>query len=193
MINVHLTDCVEETIVDLCKTCTEEFYDKTSERQGQSREGVYLLWEQFVKSQAVKVCKTWFDLQKTCYGKLMFLKSGQALKEMMEHQTWIQDAASINQQVMDHFIQMRIMLSLFLTQKWEITISTDFCNYLALELVGLEDKYFQIFRNKTVKLLSNIQSKADMVVSTSSHSSLNICARHFNSQSSQLQLQENTS
>ena len=42
--------------------------------------------------QAVcQVCKTWFESQRTHYCKLTQSKSGQAPKEMMERQNWIQD------------------------------------------------------------------------------------------------------
>ena len=36
-----------------------------------------------------------------------------------------------------------------------------FCNYLALELKSLEDKDYQTFRNKAVKLLSSFQMRAE--------------------------------
>ena len=39
---------------------------------------------------AVKVCKTCFESQRTCYCKLMQSKSGMAPKEMKERQNWIQ-------------------------------------------------------------------------------------------------------
>ena len=39
----------------------------------------------------VKVCKTWCESQRTLYNKLTQSKSGQVPKEMMEHQSWIQD------------------------------------------------------------------------------------------------------
>ena len=52
------------------------------------------------------------------------------------------------------------MLSSFLRQTHETTTHTVFSNYLVLEVDGLEEKRFQPFRNKAVKLLSNIYSKA---------------------------------
>ena len=156
------------------------------------------------------MCKTWFESQKTHHGKLTQSKSGQALKEKMECQNWIQDkfgylklhirwkglsklsgvrsqvrgvsasahgisrastdmdsmeismrstdttlhpqqitsptaasgCCSVDQQVMDQLTQMSAMLSLFLVQKQETT-HTAFCNYLALEVEGLEGKDFQ--------------------------------------------------
>ena len=45
-------------------------------------------------------------------------------------------------------------------QKKETTTCTSFCNYLVLEVEGLEEKDFQTFRNEAVKLLSNIQNEA---------------------------------
>ena len=84
---------------------------------------------------------------------------------LQPQQVTIPTAASghslVNRQVMDQFTQMRTMLSSFLGQKQETTTRTVFCNYLASEVQGLEEKDFQIFRNKAVKLLSNIQSRAD--------------------------------
>ena len=53
------------------------------------------------------------------------------------------------------------MLSSFIGQKQVTTTHTAFCNYLALEVEGLEEKDFQTFRNKAVKLHSTIQSKAE--------------------------------
>ena len=52
------------------------------------------------------------------------------------------------------------MLSPFLRQKQETTTHTGFCNYLASEVEGLEEKDFQTFRNEAVELLSNIESRA---------------------------------
>ena len=39
---------------------------------------------------SVKVCKTWFESERTCYRKLTQSKSGQAPKEMLVRQNWIQ-------------------------------------------------------------------------------------------------------
>ena len=70
----------------------EELYNKTSEHfKDKTRKEC--LWKQFANSRrwSVNVCKTWIDSQRTCYRKLTQSKSGQALKEMMEHQTCILD------------------------------------------------------------------------------------------------------
>ena len=72
--------------------------------------------------------------------------------------------SSVDQQVMDQFTQIRTMvtmLSSFLGQKQETTTCAAFCNYLSSEVEGLEEKDFQTFKNKAVKLLSNIQSRAE--------------------------------
>ena len=66
----------------------------------------------------------------------------------------------VNQQVMDQFAQMKTMLSSFLRPRKETT-RTAFCNYLASEVEALEDRDFQTFRNEAVKLLSDIQSRAE--------------------------------
>ena len=52
------------------------------------------------------------------------------------------------------------MLSSFLRPKQETT-RTAFCNYLTLEVERSDNKDFQTFRNKTVKLPSSIQSRAE--------------------------------
>ena len=70
----------------------EELYNKTSEHfKDKTRKEC--LWKQFANSRkwSVNVCKTWIDSQRTCYRKLTQSKSGQAPKEMMEHQTCILD------------------------------------------------------------------------------------------------------
>ena len=87
MTNIYLTDSDEEAIVDLVKD-HKELYDKTSEHFKDKTRKEFLL-EQFAKSGKLSV-KTWFDLQRTRYGKLTQSKSGQAPKEVTERQTWIQ-------------------------------------------------------------------------------------------------------
>ena len=62
-------------------------------------------------------------------------------------------ALSVDLQVMDHFTQMRTMLSSFLRQKQDTTIYTAFCNYLVPEVERLEEKDFRTFRNAAVKPL----------------------------------------
>ena len=63
----------------------EELFNKTSEYFKDKARNVSR------SKPSVKMCKTWFDSQRTRYGKMTKLKSVQALKEMMKHQTWIQD------------------------------------------------------------------------------------------------------
>ena len=64
MTNIYLTDS-EEAIVDFVKD-NEELYNKTSEHF-KDKERKEFLWDQFTKIRklSVKVCKTWFDLQRT--------------------------------------------------------------------------------------------------------------------------------
>ena len=71
MTNIYLTDSDKEAIVDFVKD-HEEFYDKTSE-QFKDKVRKEALWKECARSRklSVKVCKTWFDSQRTCYGKLM--------------------------------------------------------------------------------------------------------------------------
>ena len=75
-----------EAIVDFVKD-HEDLYNKTNEHfKDKTRKEC--LWEEFANSRklSVKVCKTWFESQRTHYGKLMQSKSGQVPKEMTEHQ-----------------------------------------------------------------------------------------------------------
>ena len=95
--------------------------------------------------------------------------------------------SSVDQRVMDQFTQMRSMLSSFLRQNQGTTTCTAFCNYLASEVDGLEEKDFQTFRNEAVKLLSNIQSNTEehgpTATATDTFTKLkcnfNICAKNI--------------
>ena len=82
--HIYLTESDKEVIVDFVKDY-KELYDKTSEHFKDKARKEYL-WERFANSHkmSVKVCKTWFELQGTCYGKLTQSKSGQAMKEIMK-------------------------------------------------------------------------------------------------------------
>ena len=227
----------------------KELYDKNI-KHFKDKARKECLWEKFANrcKVSVRVCKTWFESQRTHYSKLMQWKSGQAPIEMTERQNWIQDkfgflrshirrkglskssdfkskargasasiasthnisrvstntdsleismrstdttlqpqhvtspaaasgCFSVDQQVADQFTQMRTMLSSFLGQKQETTTCTAFCNYLASDMEGFVEKDFHTLRNKAVKLLSSIQSRAEeakQVVSPCNHNS-----RHF--------------
>ena len=65
--------------------------------------------------------------------------------------------------VLDQFQQMRSMISTFLGECQDPTPSPrqSFCNYLHSEIEHLEERDFLTFRNETVKLLSEIQYKAE--------------------------------
>ena len=65
--------------------------------------------------------------------------------------------------VLDQFQQMRSMVSTFLGARQDPTPSPrqSFCNYLHSEIEHLEERDFLTFRNETVKLLSEIQYKAE--------------------------------
>ena len=91
MTHIFLTHSDKEAIVDFMKD-HEELYHKISEHfKDKTRKEC--LWERFANSRklSVKVCKTWFELQRTCYCKLMQSNSGQAPKDMIVRQNWIQD------------------------------------------------------------------------------------------------------
>ena len=80
---IYLTDSYKEDVVDFVKY-HEELYDKASKD---------CLWERVASScnLSVKVCKTLFESQRAHYERLTQSKSGQAPKEMIEKQNWIQD------------------------------------------------------------------------------------------------------
>ena len=65
--------------------------------------------------------------------------------------------------VLDQFQQMRSLISTFLGARQDPTPSPrqSFCNYLHSEIEHLEERDFLTFRNETVKLLSEIQYKAE--------------------------------
>ena len=86
MTNSYLKESDGEAIVDFVKD-HEELYDETNEHRARKE----CLWESLASSHklSVKVAKTWFESQRTHYGKLS--KSGQAPKEMTERQNWIKD------------------------------------------------------------------------------------------------------
>ena len=65
--------------------------------------------------------------------------------------------------VLDQFQQMRLMISTFLGARQDPTPSPrqSFCNYLHSEIEHLEERDFLTFSNETVKLLSEIQYKAE--------------------------------
>ena len=64
--------------------------------------------------------------------------------------------------VLDHFQQVRSMISTFLGARQDPTVSPRqlFCNHLYSEIENLEERDFLTFRNETVKHLSEIQYMA---------------------------------
>ena len=91
MTNIYMMDSVKEALVNFVKN-HKGLYDNTNEHFKDKARKEYI-GEQFTNSNkpSVKVCKTWFELQRTQCGKLTQSKSGQAPKQMMECQSWIQD------------------------------------------------------------------------------------------------------
>ena len=89
MMNIYLTDSDDKAIVDFVKDY-EELYFKTNEHfKDKARKEC--LWERSANSCKQQVCKTWFESQRTHYGKITQSKSGQAPTQMTERQNWIQD------------------------------------------------------------------------------------------------------
>ena len=108
-------------------------------------------------------------------------------------QTPASGCSSVHQQVMEQVTQMRTMLSSFLGPKQE-TICTAFCNYLTLEVEGLEEKDFQTFIKGAVKFLCS-SNHSNRHFHETKVQLQHLWHRHFNSRSSQHQhqLQGNTS
>ena len=80
-----------------------------------------------------------------------------------QRQPPVATATSSADPVLDQFKQMRSMISTFLGEHQDPTPSPrqSFCNYLYSEIKHLEDRDFLTFRNDAVKLLSEIQYKAE--------------------------------
>ena len=57
------------------------------------------LWEQLASTRnlPIKTVKNWFETQRTIYGKLTQMKSGQAAEKSTEHQNWLKDSFSFLQ------------------------------------------------------------------------------------------------
>ena len=88
------SDSDEEAIVKFIKQ-HEELYEKTNDsfKDKQKKER---LWEQLAATRnlLVKTVKKWFDTQRTRYGKLTRMKSGQGAEKSTEQQTWLKDSFS---------------------------------------------------------------------------------------------------
>ena len=95
MKSIFLSDSDEEAIVEFVKQ-HEELYDKTNDsfNDKQKREQ---LWEQLAATRnlPVKTMKKLFKAQRTRYGKLTQMKSGQAAEKSTERQTWLKDSFSV--------------------------------------------------------------------------------------------------
>ena len=92
MKSIFLSDSDEQAIVEFVKQ-HEELYDKTNDsfKDKQKKER---LWEQLASTRnlPIKTVKKWFETQRTRYGKLTQMKSGQAAEKSTERQTWLKDS-----------------------------------------------------------------------------------------------------
>ena len=88
MRNIYLTDSGENAIVDIVN---DHGALQQNHKQFKDKAIKYCLWKRFASSRnlSVKVCKTWFEFQRTGYGKITQSKSGQAPKKIKEKQNWI--------------------------------------------------------------------------------------------------------
>ena len=87
MKSIFLSDSDKEAIVEFVKQ-HKELYDKTNDsfKDKQKKER---LCESLVATRnlPVKTVKKWFETQRTRYGKLTQMKSGQAAEKNIEQQT----------------------------------------------------------------------------------------------------------
>ena len=84
MKSIFMSDSDKETIVEFVKQ-HKELYDKTNDsfKDKQKKES---LWEQLAATRnlPIKRVKKWFKTQRTRYGKLSQMKSGQAAEKSTE-------------------------------------------------------------------------------------------------------------
>ena len=123
--------------------------------------------------------KKWFDTERTRYGNLTLTKSAQAAEKNTEHQTWLKDSFSFLQ---GHIRRKGVSKSSAFKSPQRPSAAAayssafehqserqnptpnprqSFCNFLHSEIEHLEERDFLTFRNETVKLLSEIQYKAE--------------------------------
>ena len=83
------TDSQETAIVEFVKE-HPELYDKDHARfhDRQKKEALWAEISAELKLQPFDVGR-WFESQRTCYGKLSKLQSGQAPREMTKRQSWV--------------------------------------------------------------------------------------------------------
>ena len=94
MKSIFLSDADEEVIVEVCEAecrTVDKTHMKFKDKQRQ--EG---LWERLAGSRnlSVNTVKQWFETQRTRYGKLTHMNSGQAAVKSTERQTWLQERFS---------------------------------------------------------------------------------------------------
>ena len=83
------TDSQEISTVEFVKQ-HPELYDKEHPRfhDRNRREALWVEISAELKLQPFDV-RRWFECQRTCYGKLSMLQSGQAPREMTKRQSWV--------------------------------------------------------------------------------------------------------
>ena len=125
------------------------------------------------------------------------MRSDTTIQSSLTSPSTVSTHSLYDKQVMNHFTQIRTMLSSFVGQKQETT-GTAYCNHPASEVEGLKDTDFQTFRNEAVKLLSSIPSRAQgrgrqpqqpqqQTLSQDLVQLQHLYHRHFNSHSNQPQ------
>ena len=85
--SIFLSDSDEEAIMEFIKQ-HEELYDKTKDKF-KDKQKKEILWETLATNRnlPVNTVNTWFETQRTRYGKLTQTRSGQAAENSPERQT----------------------------------------------------------------------------------------------------------
>ena len=94
MTSIFLSDSDEEAIVEFVKQ-HKELYNKTH-RKFKDKQRKERLWERLAASRnlSVNTVKKWFETQRTRFGKLTQMKSGQAARRSTERRTWLRESFS---------------------------------------------------------------------------------------------------
>ena len=89
-----MSDSEEEAIVEFIKQ-HKELYDKTHAKF-KDKQRTKGHWERLAASKnlSVNTGKKWFKTQRTRYGKLTLMKSGQSAVKSTKRQTWLRDSFS---------------------------------------------------------------------------------------------------
>ena len=207
------TDSQETAIVEFVKEHPELYDNKHACFHNRQKEAVWAEISAELKLQPFDV-RRWFESQRTCYGKLSKLQSGQAPREMTKRQSWVyqqmgflkthirqkgasrssgfeaspntsrQDESrgsttdtehlessvlresrsqpmftstpvSTDSKILEHFNQMRTLLSGFLQQKSD---RQPFFDYMASEAEKMNQEEFEDLKGRIFRDIESIKS-----------------------------------